>query len=427
MERAKPQKTLILADILKAGFLDKAQSSANQRRQRCSLNNSIERAITSALRTTFILLVIGIILPSSLEGAATRDDEGFRWAEPGYKFQFPKDHGSHPEFKIEWWYLTGHLWNADRSRRFGYQATFFRRGIRPISRETTIKDKPTFGSSQVYLAHMTILDVNSQSFVYEERVNRDGWDASAALQSLEVRNGNWSLMMDSETEETMTLNGSVRAEAQFRLHLRPSKPKVSFGDDGVSRKGAGPAAASHYITFTRLKTNGSVTFQGETLQVEGQTWMDHEISSSQLDTDQVGWDWASIQLDQGEEIMIYVMRKEDNSIDPFSTLAWIDAQGKVTHSGPETFTWKKTKYWKSEYSQASYPIQSTLHFTHPIKGTPMRLQLKPLTSDQEVRGELGGITYWEGACDVIDGDSKTVGTAYVELAGYDGKLQKTLR
>ena len=155
--------------------------------------------------------------------------------------------------------------------------------------------------------------------------------------------------------------------------------------------------------------------------------MDHEISSSQLDSGQVGWDWASIQLDQGDEIMIYVMRQEDNSIDPFSTLAWIDREGKVSHIGPEAFQWEKTKFWKSDYSQANYPIHSSLRFKHPIKGSPITLELKPLKSDQEVRGELGGITYWEGACDVLDTNSKVVGTAYVELAGYDGKLQETLR
>ena len=358
--------------------------------------------------------------------AATVDSEGFRFAQPGYEFSFPRDHSSHPEFKIEWWYLTGHLWNEDRSRRFGYQATFFRRGVRP-----SLSNKPAtpFGSSQVYLAHMTILDVQSKAFVYEERINRNGWDAGASADSLNVFNGNWFLKADPAATESdgMTLLGSVRADALFELSLQATKPKVFFGQDGLSRKGKNPSAASHYITYPRLATKGTLTFRGETFQVQGQTWMDHEISSSQLDYGQVGWDWASVQLDSGEEIMVYIMRQKDGSVDPFSTLAWIDSKGTVTHIGPDQFSWTKQDYWTSPHSIASYPIQSELQFKHPLSGDSIRLRFSPLASDQEIQGELGGIRYWEGACEVLDPDSMVIGSAYVELTGYDGKLRETLR
>lgn len=361
-----------------------------------------------------------------------RDHEGFRYAQPGYRYEFPRDHGSHPEFKIEWWYLTGHLWSTDRSRRFGFQATFFRRGIRPVSRGLDTNsgsrrspEDVAFGSDQVYLAHMTILDVATQAFVYEERINRDGWDASARSDRLEVHNGNWSLTM--APDESMKLVGSVRADALFQLELTKAKEKVQFGDGGISRKGAAPTAASHYITFPRLNTRGTLQLRGDRFEVEGQTWMDHEISSSQLDAHQEGWDWASIQLESGEEVMVYVMRQEDGSADPYSTLAWIDQSGQVTHVGPAEFQWTKEKFWVSPHSNAKYPIGSTLQFAHPVSKQSITLKLIPLASDQEIQGELGGIRYWEGACDIVDSNAKKVGNAYVELAGYDGKLQETLR
>lgn len=365
---------------------------------------------------------------SNLCFAASLDSEGFRYAEPGYQFSFPRDHGSHPEFKIEWWYLTGHLWNEDRSRRFGYQATFFRRGVSPESARKPATPSP-FGSSQVYLAHMTLLDVQTKAFVYEERINRDGWDAGAERETLHVHNGNWSLRAAPSPDESdqMTLSGSVRADALFHLDLKASKPKVIFGKDGISRKGKDATAASHYITYPRLDTRGTLVFRGKSFQVQGQTWMDHEISSSQLDTGQVGWDWASVQLESGQEIMVYIMRREDGRIDPFSTLAWIDETGRVTHIGPDHFTWTKSDYWTSPHSKARYPIRSELQFKHPSNGTTIHLRLVPLALDQEIQGELGGIRYWEGACDVLDSNSNSIGSAYVELTGYDGKLRETLR
>ena len=371
------------------------------------------------------MLVLGA---HPLTRAAEQTTDGFRIALPGYRYQFPRDHGSHPEFKIEWWYLTGHLWTADRNRRFGYQATFFRSGVRPIEPGTKVSD--TFGSDQIYLAHMTILEVETGEFSYEERLNRNGWDASANESKLEVRNGNWSLVMTGDpADESMHLVGSVRADAMFRLQLTPEKPKVLFGNDGVSRKGADQSAASHYITFTRLQTTGKLDFHGVELSVTGQTWMDHEISSSQLTDEQVGWDWASIQLHDGTEIMVYVMRRDDGTVDPFSTLAWIDETGTVSHYTPDQFSWEKSAWWKSPHSGANYPIGSTLSIPHPARDQngQLAITLKPLAKDQEIQGELGGIRYWEGACDVLDESSNLIGHAYVELTGYDGKLSSTLR
>ncbi len=377
------------------------------------------------LRTS---LGVALLFLAALGTSAAVTTEGYRVATPGYSYQFPRDHGNHPEFKIEWWYLTGHLFADSGQRRFGYQATFFRRAVRPKTNDTPATPL-TFGNNHVYLAHMAIIDPETQSFVYEERLNRDGWDAASAADTLDTFNGNWALKFRPEAEhpEAMLLTGSVRAEAQFRLQLTPSKPKVLFGTDGVSRKGADPTAASHYITFTRLATEGQLTFRGETLRVQGETWMDHEISSSQLDANQIGWDWASLQLNDNTEVMIYVMRQTDGSIDPHSTINWIDSDSKVTTAGPDTFQWESIRQWKSPHSGAAYPIGSKLRATHPQTGQAHTFEFRPVAEDQELQGELGGIRYWEGACDVFDETGQAIGRAYVELTGYDGKLRSRLR
>lgn len=375
----------------------------------------------------FLAVTLGILTIPRVAGATEQDNEGFRLAAPGYRYQFPRDHGSHPAFKIEWWYLTGHLWSQDRQQRFGYQATFFRRGVRPVD-ESDLTSAP-FGTNQIYLAHMAILDVTSKTFVYEERINRDGWDAHADETGLDVGNGNWSLKMINvePDKETMRLAGSVRAIALFELELETVKPKVIFGQDGVSRKGSAPTAASHYVTFTRLKTTGSLHYNKQHYTVTGTTWMDHEISSSQLDANQVGWDWASIQLRDGSEIMVYALRRDDGTRDPFSTLAWIGPDGSVRQFPPTEFRWTPTDHWTSPHSGARYPIASELQFQHPITGDTVKLRLRPLAEDQELQGELGGIRYWEGACEVEGDGGESLGTAYVELTGYDGQLQQSLQ
>ena len=332
--------------------------------------------------------------------------DGFAVPQPGHVFSFPRDHGSHPEFKLEWWYLTGHLF-ADGGRRFGYQATFFR---------SAAPDK----STQLYLAHMAVTDVVTGRFYHQERLNREGWDAHAATETLAVHNGPWSLRMTDTVNERMELTGGVRAEAGFRLTLAPTKPLVVFGENSISRKGAAPTAASYYLTFTRLRTEGTLTLGAETLRVTGETWMDHEISSSQLGENQVGWDWLGVHFKDGRELMFYRMRLRDGSSDPASSLTWVDAAGRTQKSG---FKWEVLDRWTSPATGAVYPSRVRLTTTDPATGKPVALTLVPLAKDQELTGNLGGIPYWEGACHVFDTAGRKLGSAYLELTGYAKDLK----
>lgn len=348
--------------------------------------------------------------------------DGFAVPQPGQHFDFPRDHGSHPDFKIEWWYVTGHLF-GEQDRRFGFQATFFRRaGPQPTNGTTVMATSAMFGSGELHLAHMALLDVQGDRFIHEERLNRQGWDAGSSTNSLAVRNGNWSLRLGTNANGPLSLQGSIRGEAAFSLELTSTKPLAIFGENGVSRKGASLTASSYYLTFSRLAVAGAVTLSGKNLTVRGQAWMDHEISSSQLDDDQLGWDWASLQLNDGREIMTYRLRKQDGSTDPFSQLAWVDAKGVVTNFNSTQFTWSNVRTWKSPTTGAVYPVHVRLTTTDPATGQPASFTLEPILLQQELSGALGGIPYWEGACHVLNDQGANVGSAYLELTGYAGSL-----
>jgi predicted secreted hydrolase len=399
------------------------------------------------------------LLPASADSFAT--------PQPDHVFQFPRDFGAHPEFRIEWWYVTGHLFVDDDSapggrapppRRFGFQATFFRLAGPPTGPDLD----PNFSRREIFLAHMALTDVKTGRFLHEERLNRAGWDAGAAVGKLAVTNGPWSLTMVEggarspnaleplsagepeqppsqkrvrRTRSTSSLDtlgsqfrlrGSVEANAALELDLTAAKPLVVFGEHGVSRKGAEPAAASYYLTFSRLATTGKVTLDGREYQVRGESWMDHEISSSQLGSNQVGWDWTCIQLKptlaapQPRELMLYRMRLRDGSADPVSLLQWVTPDGKAV-SAP--FTWEVLAMWKSPQSGARYPSKVKLTSTDPDSHQPVTFLLEPLAADQELTNALGGGPYWEGACRVSDAAGREVGSAYLELTGYAKALK----
>ena len=376
-----------------------------------------------------VLLVwfLHLVAPLCGQPSPAVTPDGFSVPQPGHRFVFPRDHGNHPDFKIEWWYVTGHLF-AEGGRRFGFQATFFRsagpRGTPDVN--------PSFGSGQIFLAHMALLDAQTGKFLHQEKLNRAGWDAASAAGTLDVRNGAWSLRLADPATASATppleLTGGIRAAASFTLTLSPLKPLVIFGADGVSRKGADPAAASYYLTFPRLRAAGELTLATagdaasapEKVRVTGDAWMDHEISSSQLSAGQVGWDWLSVQFVDGRELMLYRLRLADGTADPASTLTWVDAAGQ-TQRAP--FTLEVLDRWTSPATGASYPSRLRLSTTDPATHTSVRLLVEPLAKNQELSGALGGIPYWEGACRVRDESGRELGSAFLELTGYAKALK----
>lgn len=355
--------------------------------------------------------------------------EGFLVPQPHPQLRFPRDHGSHPGFKIEWWYLTGHLFGP-KNERFGYQATFFRRAGSPPQNSANPSGSTRFRSDEIHLFHAAILDTRSRKFHHTERLARTGWDAASSPEQLHVRVGDASLTQTDPKLERFELQaqlpGEAKADSGFSLQLEPLKPLVLFGEDGVSRKGDSETAASWYLTFSRLKTHGELTLEGQQFAVSGETWMDHEISSSQLTETQAGWDWAGIQLQDGREIMTYRLRKKDGSTDPASALTWVDPSGKTRHFSANEFRWESRGQWTSPRSKANYPLPAALLCKDPETGEPLELLLQPLALDQELDGKLTGLAYWEGACEVFC-KGRPIGSAYVELTGYAHDLSQRLR
>lgn len=379
--------------------------------------------MTGGLRQLFV--VLGTLLTLSAPGQAENaifDAAGYRLPTAHHQFEFPRDHGSHPEFRIEWWYITGHVVADGRSRPYGFQATFFRVALAPDAGHAGPDE---LGTNQLYMAHMALADPESGRFLHEERLNRDGWDAYAREGDLDLRNGNWSLRRIAERR--IHLKGTVRGSVSLDLTLDAAKPLVTFGENGLSRKGAEPSAASWYLTFPRLAVTGRVMVNGLEQDVTGEAWMDHEISSSQLGEQQVGWDWASLRFQDGREVMVYIMRTTEGTPDPFSTLAWIDTEGNVTHVGPDAFQWNPRRRWTSSETGAKYPIDVDLTMTDPASGQPTTVRLRPLMDNQEMVGHLGGVSYWEAACEILDIKGDVIGQAYMELTGYAKALGDVLR
>ena len=351
-------------------------------------------------------------------------EDGFEVPQPGHTFSFPRDHGSHPNFKLEWWYLTGHLLGPAKER-FGFQVTIFRKSAKPPSPQTPAS-AGRFQTDEFFLVHTALLDSRDGEFIHTERLSRGGWDAKAAPDTLSVHVGDTHLVMSDPAKNHMALTASIREQAALSLSLDPLKPLVVFGENGISRKGNSPTAASWYLTFPRLNASGTLTVKNQQIPVTGEVWMDHEISSSQLSPEQVGWDWAGIQLDDGREIMVYRLRRKDGSTDPASALSWVDRSGHTTNQSAQNFSWGATDVWKSPKSGAPYPLPVRLSTTDPETGFPVEFTLIPVVQNQELAGAFSDVPYWEGACRVLK-NGKPAGSAYVELTGYAGALTRALR
>jgi len=337
----------------------------------------------------------------------------YQLALPGRTLSFPADHFSHPDFRTEWWYYTGHL-ETEGSKRYGYQVTFFRFGLRDRQKET--KEQPRF--SELYMAHFALSDIAHRRFFFRERINRGyGNKAGAATDRYQVWNEDWKVEGDEKNHRIQV----AILGTELRLSLRSLKPPVLHGHNGLSQKGEGEGRASYYYSLTRMQTEGELTIGGHKEKVRGLSWMDHEFGSNQLREDQVGWDWFSIQLDNQTELMLYLMRRKDGSVDPYSSGTLVDASGLTKHLTLKDFRIEALDRWKSPESRANYPM----NWNVAIPTEEIELHIAPVFAQQElITKRSTRVTYWEGAVG-INGKSRgkpVTGSGYVEMTGYAGKL-----
>ena len=272
-----------------------------------------------------------LVLVSSLivvvPGFAVDTAEEFRFATEGYRYSFPRDHGAHEEFRTEWWYYTGQV-TAKDGRPFGYELTFFRRGM-PRDQTKTLPSQ--WAVTHLYLAHFAVSDLSKGRFHYADKMSRAGLGkAGAAQDRLHVWIDRWSAESPSSAPDTQILQ-AADGDMAIQFTVSPGKPLVVHGTDGISRKGSAPGQASHYYSFTRLATTGILTIGNESFDVTGTSWMDHEFGSADLDKDLVGWDWFSLQLDDQRELMLYRLRRADGSAHSASSGTLIDRNGQGHH------------------------------------------------------------------------------------------------
>ena len=337
----------------------------------------------------------------------------YQLALPGRTLRFPADHYSHPDFKTEWWYYTGHL-DTQSGKRFGYQVTFFRFGLR--DRQTDSKEAPLF--HELYMAHFALSDIGAKKFTFRERIKRSYSDiAGAATDRFRVWNEDWKVEGD---EKNHVIHVNDRG-TQLQLRLRSLKAPVLHGQNGLSQKGEGEGRASYYYSLSRMQTEGELTVNGKNEKVYGLTWMDHEFGSNQLREDQVGWDWFSIQLDNQSELMLYLMRRKDGSMDPYSSGTLVRADGVSKNLALKDYRIEVLQRWKSPASGATYPMKWKV--TIPSEAT--ELEITSAFPEQElITKRSTRVTYWEGAVQ-IRGTARgrpVSGNGYVEMTGYAGKL-----
>ena len=336
----------------------------------------------------------------------------FHPALPGYQFEFPRDHGSHDEYRTEWWYYTGHLQTVS-GRRYGFELTFFRVGVNAAGGS----QQTNWDLRNLSPAHFAITDIGSRKFRYYEKMNRSSpFTASAAAGRLDVFNESW--------RATTTSDGAWRISASqdgdaIDLLLRSGKPAAVHGENGVSVKAEGVGYASHYYSMTRLEVSGSVTAKGRQAEhCTGLAWMDHEFGSSGLRESQAGWDWFAVQLDNDAELMLYQIRRRDGSADVTSSGSLITPDGDVIHLTRDQIVVRPLGRWKSPNNGATYPMRWSVS----VPSLRIKLRLDPLLENQELvtKGSTR-VTYWEGAVDVTGSfeNVSVAGQGYVEMTGYD--------
>jgi predicted secreted hydrolase len=334
----------------------------------------------------------------------------FRSALPGYRYEFPRDYFGHPDYQTEWWYYTGNLQSSD-GHRFGFELTFFRQGV---NRDPALKS--IWDLQDIYFAHFALSDLSGKRFFHTARTNRAGPGlAGASADTQRVWNGNWNVAWTNHTEQLAAFAGIY----SLSLSLKPQKLPVIHGENGVSQKSAGPGRGSHYFSETRLVASGTLTFDSRQYSVSGLAWMDHEFFTRQLEADQVGWDWFSIQLNDNSELMLLQIRKKDGSIDPFSAGTFVDSRGQILHLRSTDFQLSlASDFWVSPATKARYPVRWQIRV--PALGLTLEATT-PLPSQELAATSSVAPSYWEGAI-LLQGKknfSDIAGSGYLEMTGYD--------
>jgi predicted secreted hydrolase len=369
-----------------------------------------------------VIFTIAVATPhtSGVSRPSPQGDEiAWTYADTAFEWSFPRDHWAHAGYKTEWWYFTGQLADVtDSTKRFGYQFTFFRVGVVPDS----LTMNSAWAVTDLVMGHAAITDITTGEHRFSELVYRANGFLGAfppAGDSLVV----WS-RAPTGTDELWKLSWEGggfsframddRAGIALDLETRQTKPLLFQGPNGYSRKGEGPTAASLYYTLPRLATTGTVLVDGEEFTVSGESWMDKEFGSNQLAEDQVGWDWFSLRLEDGRDIMLYLLRDGDGDVD-FARATLNTRQGAARYLSGDEFQIEALDTWRSQETGAEYPISWRLEI--PAEGLSFTV-VAEVPDQENVSRLVPNLFYWEGSVRITGIDGVRLGQGYVELTGY---------
>jgi predicted secreted hydrolase len=371
---------------------------------------------------------------TSISEALATDTTGYARALTPRTLVFPADHGPHPDYKLEWWYLTGNLAGPE-GERYGYQFTLFRNAVAPpparlASTSAAEGNGDGWTTRQLYLAHFAVTDAEGQQFYAYERFSRGAADlAGAQADPFRVWLEDWTLEGEGPggTIPPMRLRaaaapgeankGSGEGTVALDLRLDAAKPLVLQGQEGFSPKGEGEGNASFYYSFTRLLAEGTITFtepdgDARVVPVEGTSWMDREWSTSLLGETQTGWDWFSLQLGDGRDAMFFRVREADPEATPYTDGVVVDPSGEAVAIDGSDVALEVLDEWTSAQTGATYPTAWRMS----VPAHDLDLRLTALYPEQEM---ATSVAYWEGAVRIQDATTgDLLGYGYVELTGY---------
>jgi predicted secreted hydrolase len=350
------------------------------------------------------LLAAGLILIGALAAAA---EVTFPPVTPDYALEFPRDHGAHPEYRTEWWYVTGQV-QTDEGHALGFQVTFFRSrtGIGESSRSA-------FAPSQLVFAHAALSDTRHGRLRHDQKSARVmPGIAAAATGDTDLRLESWSLRRRDGRYRAVIPAGEFRLD----LGLAPTRAPLLQGERGVSRKGPEPRYASYYYSLPQLQVSGTIETAGETQRVRGTAWLDHEWSSEALMPGAQGWDWVGLNLDDGGAVMAFRIRDAaGNALWAAATVQ--DADGGARHYGPGEVSFEPLATWTSPRTHAVYPVSAALR----VGAETWNVEATMPDQELDSRASTGAI-YWEGAVRVTR-EGERIGQGYLELTGYTDRIR----
>jgi predicted secreted hydrolase len=348
-----------------------------------------------------------LALPALLVAPAARTAAPYARPSPDTVLRFPPDHGAHPEFRTEWWYLTGRLAARD-GREYGFQVTFFR--SRPRVAE---EGSSRFAPRQLIFAHAALSDATAGRLLHDQRAARAAFDlAGADTGTTRVWIRDWRLARAGDG----TLVDIAATAFRLALTCTPTQPLLLQGDEGFSRKGPEPGQASHYYSVPQLAVSGRIGLGAASVDVTGSAWLDHEWSSEIMGANAVGWDWVGINLDDGGALMAFVMRGHDGA-PVWSAATLRDAGGSRSVLPPSAVQFTPRRTWRSPRTGASYPVAVL------IRVGARSFAIEPWFDDQEIDARAStGTVYWEGAVRASE-DGVVRGGGYLELTGYAAPLK----